>query len=63
LLQSPGSPLLSVKEVARHLGVCTATVYRLCDEGRLSHVRVLNAIRIAPADLAVFVASNRRKRS
>lgn len=37
--------LLTVRDVARVLGVSTATVYRLCEEGRLAHVRVGNAIR------------------
>jgi len=45
--------------VARHLGVCTATVYVLCELGELPHVRIFNAIRIAPADLAAFVAVRR----
>jgi len=52
--------LLSVRQVAARLGVCTATVYKLCESNELAHVRVLNAIRIAPADLARFVAAARR---
>jgi excisionase family DNA binding protein len=52
--------LLSVRQVAERLGVCTATVYTLCERNELAHVRVLNAIRIAPADLARFVAVARR---
>jgi excisionase family DNA binding protein len=51
--------LLSVKEVAEHLAVATATVYGLCADGRLAHVRILNVIRIAPSDLAAFVAACR----
>jgi excisionase family DNA binding protein len=47
--------LLTVRDVAAQLGVCTATVYRLVGEGQLPHVRVLNAIRVAPRDLAAFV--------
>jgi excisionase family DNA binding protein len=47
--------------VAERLGVCTATVYRLCDEGQLPHVRVLHAIRVAPADLADFIRQKRRQ--
>jgi excisionase family DNA binding protein len=43
--------LLSVAEVARKLGVCDATVYKLCALGRLDHVRVLNAIRVSPTML------------
>jgi excisionase family DNA binding protein len=52
--------LLSVRQVADRLGVCTATVYTLCDRNELAHVRVLNALRIAPADLARFIAAARR---
>ncbi len=48
-------PLLSVKEAARLLGFCPATVYKLCADGGLPHARILNAIRIVPADLARFV--------
>ena len=42
---------LSVKEVARQLGIATATVYGLCAEGRLPHVRILTVIRVAKSDL------------
>ena len=52
--------LLSVRDVAARLGVCTATVYRLASEGQLAHVRVLNAIRVAPGDLAAFIEAQRR---
>ena len=52
--------LLSVRDVAARLGVCTATVYRLVDEGQLAHVRVLNAIRVAPRDLEAFIEAQRR---
>lgn len=51
--------LLSVRQVAEHLGVTTATVYGLCAHGRLAHVRILNVIRIAPSDLFEFIASCR----
>jgi hypothetical protein len=43
------------------LGVCTATVYKLCDsEPELVHVRILNAVRVAPADLAAFIAAKKQ---
>ena len=48
--------LLSVKEVASQLSVCAATVYRLCATGVLRHIRILNAVRVAPRDLRAFVA-------
>jgi len=41
-------PLLSVRQVAKVSGVCQATVYRGCDQRKLPHFRVLNAIRIDP---------------
>ena len=50
--------LLPVSEVAEELGVCTATVYRLCERGDLPHVRIMSSIRVRPRDLALFVASN-----
>jgi excisionase family DNA binding protein len=51
---------LTVKDVARHLGVCRATVYALVDSGQLPSVRLLkNVIRIDPADLAAFTAAQK----
>jgi excisionase family DNA binding protein len=47
--------LLSVGAVAERLGVCAATVYRLCDRGELPHVRIVNSIRIRPEDLRAFL--------
>jgi excisionase family DNA binding protein len=47
--------LLSAREVAQRLGVSSATVYALCQSGRLPYARVLNAIRISPADLEDFI--------
>ena len=56
-----GRPLLSVRQVAKLLGVCPATVYGLCDRGELPHFRVLNAIRVDPRDLKRFLARTRRR--
>jgi excisionase family DNA binding protein len=47
--------LLTVREVAAYLRVSTATVYELCARGKLRHVRVLNAIRVASCDLRPLV--------
>ena len=45
------------------LRVSTATVYRLCEEGRLPHVRITtHSIRFSSADLAVLVSEGRRRR-
>jgi len=59
VLTSVPEPLLTVREVAGRLGVCTATVYALCARGELAHVRISNAIRVAPADLAAFLHGRR----
>ena len=48
-----------VAEVAEQLGVCNATVYRLCESGELPHLRVVNSIRIRPKDLADYDAGSR----
>ncbi len=53
--------LLSVREAAARLGVSIATVYTLCQRSELPHVRVSNAIRIAPADLVDFIARGRHR--
>jgi len=38
--------LMTVREVAAALRVCTATVYSMIERGELEHVRVSNAIRV-----------------
>ena len=58
-LEGGAGRLLTVREAAERLAVSTATVYALCDRGELPHVRIGNAIRIAPADLAAYVAGHR----
>ncbi|MEK7703648.1 MAG: helix-turn-helix domain-containing protein [Myxococcota bacterium] len=60
-LRGGADHLLSVRQVAERLGVCTATVYKLCDRGDLAHVRVSNAIRIPLAAAAAFVAEEAKK--
>ena len=50
---------LTASDVADRLRVCRATVYALCERGELPHVRVCGAIRIAPRDLAEFIAARR----
>jgi excisionase family DNA binding protein len=52
--------LLSVRQVAKLLGVCPATVYALCERRKLPHFRVLNAIRIDPRAVTRFLARARR---
>lgn len=55
-----GAVLLGAGEVATRLGVCKDTVYELCKRGELKHVRILNAIRVHPEDLAAFIERRRR---
>ena len=59
-LRGGADRLLTVREVAEHLSMSTATVYKLCEIGELGHVRVSNAIRIAPSDLTTYVSLRRR---
>jgi excisionase family DNA binding protein len=54
-------PYFTAREVAARLRVCTATVYRLCDSGKLAHVRVSNAVRVGEDDLRAFLRKERRR--
>ncbi len=60
MVQDFGEKLLTVREVAVKLGVCTAIVYRLVASGELPHVRVSNAIRVTAIDVEEFVARSKR---
>jgi excisionase family DNA binding protein len=53
-------PLLTVRQAAVLLGVCAATVYRMCEHGELPHFRVRNAIRVPVATLKACLARARR---
>ena len=53
--------LLTVRQVAEKLGLCTRSVYEIVGRGEVAHVRITNAIRVAPADLEDFIRRNRRK--
>ena len=55
--------LLTVREVAAFLRVSTRTVYTLCDQGRLAHVRVMNAIRVDPAALVTLAQAPSKSRN
>ena len=54
-LRTPPDPLLTVREAAARLRVNPVTVYRLCAEGRLRHIRISNALRIHRADIEVLL--------
>jgi excisionase family DNA binding protein len=47
--------LLTVREAAETLRVRPVTVYKLCANGALAHVRVSNAIRIAHQVIDAFI--------
>ena len=63
LLPGPATPrpgtksLLTVREVAARLGVSRATVYKLCTEGTLPHLRLSNVIRFDPDALEAYLAA------
>ena len=52
--------LLTVREVAERLAVCTATIYALVERGEIRHMRISNAIRVHPDDLEAFIKAQRR---
>jgi hypothetical protein len=43
------------------LRVCEATVYKLCARGTLAHIRILNAVRVAPEALESYLGARRRR--
>ncbi len=56
-------PLLTINEAAARLKVSAATVYGLCEAGKLAFTRVsTHAIRIAEADVVAFLAAQRSQR-
>jgi excisionase family DNA binding protein len=65
LVSTGGAPVrpvpqqfLTVREVAKLLNVATSTVYKLCAEGKLAHVRVSNAIRVHPTAVGAWLAGS-----
>ena len=52
----PHERLLTVREVAAHLGVCTALVYRLCQRNELPALRIGGALRFQREAIESFVA-------
>jgi excisionase family DNA binding protein len=52
--------LLTVPQAAEHLGVSRSKLYELIAAGEITTVRVGRARRIAPADLASFIAARRQ---
>jgi hypothetical protein len=56
-----GDALLTATEVARRLRIYFDSVYRLCKTGQLPHVRILDALRVRSADLAVILSVQARR--
>lgn len=54
--------LLRVAEVARLLGLCRATIYRLIERGALPAFRIRNSIRLHPKELSERLSSLRNNR-
>ena len=57
-LRSVGK-LLTVRQVAKLLEVCPATVYRLCERGELPHYRIRNAIRVDLTEVKALLQRSR----
>jgi len=55
-LLPPIERLLTVRQVAQLLGVCTATIYKWAADGVLRHVRIVSFVRVRPEDLTTFIA-------
>ncbi|MDA8218568.1 MAG: helix-turn-helix domain-containing protein [Dehalococcoidales bacterium] len=51
---APASDLLTVPEVARHLGLHTQTVYRLLSSGNLKGVRIGRVWRVRRQSVEAF---------
>jgi excisionase family DNA binding protein len=54
-----GIEWLSTKEAARHLGIATATLYRLIDAGELPAYRFGRVIRLQQAEVDAFIEAAR----
>jgi excisionase family DNA binding protein len=50
---------LSTKEAARHLGIATATLYRLIDAGELPAYRFGRVIRLQQREVDAFIEAAR----
>ena len=54
-----GIEWLTTKEAARHLGIATATLYRLIDAGELPAYRFGRVIRLQQAEVDAFIEAAR----
>jgi len=54
-LKRTTASLVTVREAAATLRVRPVTIYRLCAQGKLRHIRVSNAVRIGWADIEALL--------
>ncbi len=47
--------MLTVKQVAERLSICTATVYTMIEQGQLASVRIRNFIRVPGSAVAAML--------
>jgi excisionase family DNA binding protein len=59
--EAGGGELVSVREVARRLGVHPETIRRLIHDGRLEAVRIGRVLRVESSELERFLARQRVK--
>jgi excisionase family DNA binding protein len=60
-LQRSVPTLVSVRQAAKVLGVCRATIYRLCERGELPYFRILNAIRVDIQEVKAILRQSGRR--
>ena len=58
LVEDFGRPLLTVAEAAKRLNVSNSAIRTLCRRGLLPYGRVLNFIRLRPADVERFMVGH-----
>ena len=60
LLPEKSRGLISPAEAADRLGVCRATVYKLCARGQVPHLRIGSSVRLSLADVVAALARKQR---
>jgi predicted DNA-binding transcriptional regulator AlpA len=51
--------LLKAKDISKILNISRSMAYRLLDEGIIPSIRINQAVRVHPKDLANFIDANR----
>lgn len=51
--------LLKAKDISKILNISRSMAYRLLDEGVIPSIRINQAVRVHPKDLAHFIDANR----